>query len=382
MRRFHPGWITTIVAMSVVILSVFAYGQTKLAEVPSNLPDTQRDALTKQRAALLADRSTLTTRMDILNKKRVPKNSPEYQELLRKAEQLSLEMQKHESESRKFNRKIDFFLHYATHLTLKNLSEDSDLQKRVKLRLDEIERRINGLNKAISLLDDVANPKWQEALDSLTEDMRENLDELLWVSLDMITLDLMEAVKFTKGGLPPSIEEKLKNPVWQKLYKRKDDLAKLLKRVTGMEAAAVENALKTVTEIENAKTWPEVIKGMEKARDLVARSKEIREEMEKAAKSSQIYDTLFNVSVITGQVGLSLIEGTCKPVAVAGHYVTRAIEGALLVKLIEEGEQQLIEMDLQAATRQQKKGELLHKVSRLQEEQVFIREVFQTEGQE
>jgi hypothetical protein len=107
MRRFHAGWITTIVAMSVVILSVFAYGQTKLAEVPSNLPDTQRDELTKQRAALLADRSAITARMDILNKKRVPKNSPEYQKLLREAEQLNLEMQKHESESKKFNQAVE-----------------------------------------------------------------------------------------------------------------------------------------------------------------------------------------------------------------------------------------------------------------------------------
>lgn len=107
MRRFRLGWITTIVAISVVILSVFAYGQTKLAEVPSNLPDTQRDALTKQRAALLADRSAITTRMDILNKKRVPKNSPGYQKLLREAEQLNSEMEKHEIESQKFNKEVE-----------------------------------------------------------------------------------------------------------------------------------------------------------------------------------------------------------------------------------------------------------------------------------
>ena len=108
MRRSRTGWITTIVAMSVVILSAFAYGQSKLAEVPNNLPDTQRDALTKQKAALLEERNILKSRIDIHNKKLVPKNSPEERELHREAEHLKSEIQKHEAASRKFNQTVEF----------------------------------------------------------------------------------------------------------------------------------------------------------------------------------------------------------------------------------------------------------------------------------
>lgn len=106
MSRFRLKLITTVVGLLIVLLSVSAYGQPKLVDVPSNLADTQRDTLTKRRATLVEERNILTTRMDAQNKKRVPKNSPEERELHQEAAQLKSEMQKHEAASREFNQAV------------------------------------------------------------------------------------------------------------------------------------------------------------------------------------------------------------------------------------------------------------------------------------
>ena len=108
MRRSRTGWITTVVTIFVALLSVFAYGQSKLAEIPSSLPEAQRDALTKQKAALLEERNILKGRIDTHNKKLVPRNSPEERELHREAENLKSEIQKHEAASKKFNQAVEF----------------------------------------------------------------------------------------------------------------------------------------------------------------------------------------------------------------------------------------------------------------------------------
>jgi len=105
-------WLIAMAAIALLALfCISACGQDQipeLAEVPSSLPQLQRDALNKQRAALQAEREALKARVDAHNQKLAPKDSPEEQALRAEAEELKAEIQKHLEASRAFNLAVAF----------------------------------------------------------------------------------------------------------------------------------------------------------------------------------------------------------------------------------------------------------------------------------
>jgi len=107
MCRYHQITFAIVASLVFVFLSILAYGEIpRLLDVPSDLPDIQRDKLAKLRAVLIEERNTLKARVEAHNKKYAPKNSVEYGELEREAEQLKSEMQKHIQASKEYNLEV------------------------------------------------------------------------------------------------------------------------------------------------------------------------------------------------------------------------------------------------------------------------------------
>lgn len=100
---------TLIVVMTCVpigFLSSSAHGQVPLTPVPRYLSEAERDVLTRQREALLKERTDLNARMETHNAKRVAKGSSEEEDLHRDAAQLREEMLQHVAASNQFNARV------------------------------------------------------------------------------------------------------------------------------------------------------------------------------------------------------------------------------------------------------------------------------------
>jgi len=188
MRRSRTAKIMMIIAMSVILISALAYGQSKLAEVPSNLPDTQRDALTKQKAALLEERNILKGRIDIHNKKLVPKNSPEERELHREAENLKSEIQKHEAASKKFNQAV------------------ADAKRALEpVKNPQIEKDIQNMDGRVAVQDGVVNPE------ELRHELLRTFSNVILKRIEQPNKQAREIMQSFKTGEPPNPVKNIDN---------------------------------------------------------------------------------------------------------------------------------------------------------------------------
>jgi hypothetical protein len=193
--------------------------------------------------------------------------------------------------------------------------------------------------------------------------MRQDSDRLLWAGLDLLTLDLAEAAKYAKTV--SSADAAFDTEVWRMASQQRKSLQKLRQSWPGESVASWIHELER---LEKAAREHDTVETIAIAREAIAKGESVYHHAKDSAAAQDTLDALYHASVSLGQIAVICTRGVGEKVTPVGHLVARSVEAALLLKLLNEEEQQLNELSSRAYDRQKKRRELNETLSNLEQE--------------
>ena len=247
-----------------------------------------------------------------------------------------------------------------------DFSLNPEAVKRLDLRIQAVDRRLKRLGKAVDLLGD-GNPEWAKEWDANLSDLRRDSDQLFWVGLDLLTMDLAEAAVH---GAELDLEAARKAfgcKEWEGLAEMEKSLLRLQKSWAG-KTGDFDAWVGDVARLRKAAEAVDPTQAAAALRDLVAKAPGLYHHAEQAHASAETLEQIHAASVILFEVGVVLVKGAAHTGGTLGHLAVRATEAGLLIKLVREEEAQFEALKGRSFERKQKKLELMQKMGELEEE--------------
>ncbi len=365
--------VTFIGALTFYVTSSYsAFAQIPpIVEVSKTLPVVTYEELSKEKTSLLDSKETLTAKAQRHNEKcsNVQEGTSLAAECGKEQDELEKERQEYVEAVTRFNRKVGEIgrLEIASQEgrpTPLDLAKDPELAKSSRLRLELINSQLERLRKAIYILGD-SNPEWHKEWEELHEDQVKATHQLMWKSLDLVTLGIAEAFKVPTEGQLEKAQEAFKGQDFSSLILWRDTLVKGREHL-GFSIPAWDKEIDSLNRLEAAVNKHNTVEAIAKLRDAVFSGKEAYEEIRKAGLSKDAMNQLHHGSLALGGVAVSLVGGVGGKVAAPVSTVLTAIEAGLTAKLVREESRQFDALSEQAFERHQKKLELMQKQAELE----------------
>jgi hypothetical protein len=302
---------------------------------------------------------------------------PAIQECLAAQSQIVQEKQSCVQEVAAFNTDVRSYVSTAPAQedpTSADLAKDPELARITRVRLDQINSRIERLQKAIDILGD-SNPEWAKEWQNLHKDQIESTHQLMWNSLDLLTIGLAEGYKYATEAQLNKAREVFQGQDFSELMHQKESLLRMRKMF--VDTPAFDNWINDLNGVEEAAGRNETANAIAKVRDSISTGVEVYHEAKTAAASDDAMEQLYHGSTALGGVAVALVGGVGAKVALPAAAGFKLVEAGLTIKLIREEDQQFTALSTQAYERNQKKLELMKKKDDLENQASELKNVLQ-----